>query len=106
MSTKILQAAPDPELERLLKVERLAFERYDRLRGYSVWRKEAAEQDRPHLHAHQRRRRMASYGLRQASRKNLLNVVSYFPVGVVLENGFLRLQQLDHLAEFLRPDVA
>jgi hypothetical protein len=37
--------------------------------------------------------------------KNLLNVVSYFPVGVVLENGFLRLQQLDHLAEFLRPDV-
>jgi hypothetical protein len=36
MSTKILQAAPDPELERLLKVERLAFERYDRLRGYRV----------------------------------------------------------------------
>ena len=27
-------AAPDPELERLLKAERLAFERYDRLRGY------------------------------------------------------------------------
>ena len=51
MSTKILQAAPDPELERLLKVERLAFERYDRLRGYSVWRKEAAEQDRPHARA-------------------------------------------------------
>ena len=24
----------DPELERLLKAERLAFERYDRLRGY------------------------------------------------------------------------
>ena len=24
-------AAPDPELERLLKAERLAFERYDRL---------------------------------------------------------------------------
>jgi hypothetical protein len=34
MSTKILQAAPNPELERLLKAERLAFERYDRLRGY------------------------------------------------------------------------
>jgi hypothetical protein len=27
-------AAPDPALERLLKAERLAFERYDRLRGY------------------------------------------------------------------------
>ena len=27
-------AAPDPEHERLLKAERLAFERYDRLRGY------------------------------------------------------------------------
>ena len=27
-------AAPDPELERLLKAERLAFKRYDRLRGY------------------------------------------------------------------------
>ena len=27
-------AAPDPELERLLKPERLAFEHYDRLRGY------------------------------------------------------------------------
>ena len=27
-------AAADPELERLLKAERLAFERYDRLRGY------------------------------------------------------------------------
>jgi hypothetical protein len=27
-------AAPDPELERLLKAERLAFERYERLRGY------------------------------------------------------------------------
>ena len=27
-------AAPDPELERLLTAERLAFERYDRLRGY------------------------------------------------------------------------
>ena len=27
-------AAPDPEFERLLKAERLAFERYDRLRGY------------------------------------------------------------------------
>jgi hypothetical protein len=27
-------AGPDPELERLLKAERLAFERYDRLRGY------------------------------------------------------------------------
>jgi hypothetical protein len=27
-------AAPDPELERLLKAERLAFERYDGLRGY------------------------------------------------------------------------
>jgi hypothetical protein len=27
-------AAPDPKLERLLKAERLAFERYDRLRGY------------------------------------------------------------------------
>jgi hypothetical protein len=27
-------AAPDPELERLLKAERLAFERYDRLGGY------------------------------------------------------------------------
>jgi len=27
-------ATPDPELERLLKAERLAFERYDRLRGY------------------------------------------------------------------------
>jgi hypothetical protein len=26
--------APDLELERLLKAERLAFERYDRLRGY------------------------------------------------------------------------
>ena len=27
-------ADSDPELERLLKAERLAFERYDRLRGY------------------------------------------------------------------------
>ena len=27
-------AAPDPELERLLKAERLASERYERLRGY------------------------------------------------------------------------
>jgi hypothetical protein len=27
-------AAPDPKLERLLKAERLAFERYDGLRGY------------------------------------------------------------------------
>jgi hypothetical protein len=27
-------AAPDPEHERLLKAERLAFERYDGLRGY------------------------------------------------------------------------
>jgi hypothetical protein len=27
-------AARDPNLERLLKAERLAFERYDRLRGY------------------------------------------------------------------------
>ena len=27
-------AAPDPELERLLKAERFAFKRYDRLRGY------------------------------------------------------------------------
>jgi hypothetical protein len=27
-------AAPDTKLERLLKAERLAFERYDRLRGY------------------------------------------------------------------------
>jgi hypothetical protein len=27
-------AAPDPNLERLLKAERLAFERYERLRGY------------------------------------------------------------------------
>ena len=27
-------AAPDPKLERLLKAERLAFERYDRLRRY------------------------------------------------------------------------
>jgi hypothetical protein len=27
-------AAPDPELEHLLKAERLAFDRYDRLRGY------------------------------------------------------------------------
>jgi hypothetical protein len=27
-------AAPDLELERLLKAERLAFERYERLRGY------------------------------------------------------------------------
>jgi hypothetical protein len=27
-------ADPDPELERLLKAEHLAFERYDRLRGY------------------------------------------------------------------------
>jgi hypothetical protein len=27
-------AAPDPKLERLLKAERLALERYDRLRGY------------------------------------------------------------------------
>jgi hypothetical protein len=27
-------AAADPKLERLLKAERLAFERYDRLRGY------------------------------------------------------------------------
>ena len=27
-------AAPDPELERLLKAERLAFERCERLRGY------------------------------------------------------------------------
>ena len=29
-------AATDPELERLMKTERLAFERYDRLRGYPV----------------------------------------------------------------------
>ena len=35
-------AAPDPELERLLKVERLAFERYDRLRGYPGNVQEAA----------------------------------------------------------------
>ena len=34
-----------------------------------------------------------------------LSVVSIFLVGVVFENGFLRLQQLDHLAEFLRPYV-
>jgi hypothetical protein len=34
MSTKVLHGRPDPELERLLKAERLAFERYDRLRGY------------------------------------------------------------------------
>ena len=27
-------AAPDPELERLLKAERFAFARYNRLRGY------------------------------------------------------------------------
>jgi hypothetical protein len=27
-------AAPDPKLERLLNAERLAFERYDWLRGY------------------------------------------------------------------------
>jgi hypothetical protein len=27
-------AAPDPKLERLLKAEREAFERYERLRGY------------------------------------------------------------------------
>jgi hypothetical protein len=27
-------ANPDPELVRLLKTERFAFERYDRLRGY------------------------------------------------------------------------
>jgi hypothetical protein len=27
-------ADDDPELERLMKAERLAFERYDRLRGY------------------------------------------------------------------------
>ena len=27
-------AAPDPKLEHLLKAERLALERYDRLRGY------------------------------------------------------------------------
>jgi len=27
-------AAPDPELKRLLKAERFAFKRYDRLRGY------------------------------------------------------------------------
>jgi hypothetical protein len=27
-------ADPDPKLEHLLKAERLAFERYDRLRGY------------------------------------------------------------------------
>jgi hypothetical protein len=26
--------ADDPELDRLLRLERLAFERYDRLRGY------------------------------------------------------------------------
>ena len=35
----------------------------------------------------------------------LLNAVSIFLVGFVLENGFLRLQQLDHLAEFFRPYV-
>lgn len=29
-----LMADDDPELERLMKAERLAFERYDRLRGY------------------------------------------------------------------------
>jgi hypothetical protein len=31
---KCCMAAADPKLERLLKAERLAFERYDRLRGY------------------------------------------------------------------------
>src|SRR5580693_1201100 len=31
--------------------------------------------------------------------------VWFFLVGFVLENGFLRLQQLDHLAEFFRPYV-
>ena len=35
----------------------------------------------------------------------VLDVVWFFLVGFVLENGFLRLQQLDHLAEFLRPYV-
>jgi hypothetical protein len=35
-------AAPDPGLERLLKAERLAFERFDRLRGYPGDVQEAA----------------------------------------------------------------
>ena len=35
-------ATPDPELERLLKAERLAFERFDRLRGYPGDVQEAA----------------------------------------------------------------
>jgi hypothetical protein len=30
----VLRGRPDPELERLLKAERLASERYERLRGY------------------------------------------------------------------------
>ena len=52
--------APDPELERLLKAERLAFERYDRLRGYpgdvqevalALWT-EASEAVRDHRGKH------------------------------------------------------
>ena len=35
-------AAPDPKLERLPKAERLAFERYDGLRGYPGDVQEAA----------------------------------------------------------------
>jgi hypothetical protein len=35
-------ADDDPELKRLMKVERLAFERYDRLRGYPGNVQEAA----------------------------------------------------------------
>jgi hypothetical protein len=35
-------AAADPNLERLLKAERLAFDRYDRLRGYPGDVQEAA----------------------------------------------------------------
>jgi hypothetical protein len=34
MSTNVLHDRPGPELERLLMMERLAFDRYDRLRGY------------------------------------------------------------------------
>jgi hypothetical protein len=46
------------------------------------------------------------YAVAATSQRTVLKVVSSVLVGIVLENGFLRLQQLDHPAEFLRPYVA
>jgi hypothetical protein len=58
-------AVPDPKLARLLKAERFAFKRYDRLRGYpgdvqvvalALWT-EATEAVRDHCSKHTRLRR-------------------------------------------------